>query len=270
MKNITVIADDLGLAPEISEGIAYCAENGLIDGAAFLVNAPGTEHALSLMPKLKGIEVGLHLGIVEGYSLTRRSSLLDAHQYFPDRPCLYLNWKRFASDYVKGKIHLRELAEEFDAQMKFFTNHIGPIPFLNGTQHLHMLPGIFPIVLDLCQKYGVPKIRTSTVSFRETLYTRKKILGGFFMNSCGVNTDSQLKKRNIESMGKTYGISTSGNIGKEFIDFVVRESKTKNIELVMHPGRDCPELKNLIPENYANFNWEKELQSLEYLKSLDL
>lgn len=269
MKNITVIADDLGLAPEISSGIAHCAESGLIDGAALLVNAPGTEHALSLLPKLKKIEIGLHLGIVEGYSLTRRSSLLNAHQYFPGKPCLYQSWKKFSTDYLKGRIHLRELAEEFDAQMKFFTKNVGPIPFLNGTQHLHMLPGILPMVLDLCQKYHIPKVRVSSVGFTEILHHPKKVVGSVLMNFCRLSADAQLKKRGLSQLGKTYGITASGNIGKEFIDFVVKESKTKQIELVVHPGRDCPDMRSHMPETYADFNWEREIESLEYLKSLD-
>lgn len=268
MKNITIIADDLGLVPEISEGIAYCAENGLIDGAAFLVNAPGTEHALNLLPRLHNIEIGLHLGIVEGYSLTRRASILDAHRYFPEAPCLYQNWKKFSKDYVKGRIHLRELAEEFDAQMTFFRKNVGPIHFLNGTQHLHMLPGIFQIVLDLCQKHHVPKIRLSSVSVSELWFSKKKLLGSMMMNVCQMTSDTALKKRGIQSIGKTYGVTCSGDTSKEFMDFVVKESQKKHIELVIHPGKDSPDLRNNLPENYANFNWEKELASLEYLKTL--
>jgi chitin disaccharide deacetylase len=266
MKNITIIADDLGLVPEISEAIAYCAEKGLIDGAAFLVNTPGTQHALGLLPRLKNIEVGLHLGIVEGYSLTRRASIIDAHRYFPDGPCLYQNWKKFSKDYVQGKIHLRELAEEFDAQMTFFKKNIGPIPFLNGTQHLHMLPGIFQIVLELCQKHNVPKIRVSSVGFSELMFSKKKLLGSVMMNVCQITADSSLKKRGIQSIGKTYGVTCSGDTSTEFMDFVIRESKKKPIELVIHPGYDSPDLRNNLPENYGTFNWEKELASLEYLK----
>jgi predicted glycoside hydrolase/deacetylase ChbG (UPF0249 family) len=266
MKNITIIADDLGLMPEISNGILKCAQDGLIDGAAFLINAPGTEHALGLLPKMQNIEIGLHLGIVEGYSLTRKNSILDAHRYFPDSPCLYLNWKRFAKDYLKGKIHLRELAEEFDAQMKLFTQIVGPIPFVNGTQHLHMLPGIFPIVLDLCQKYHIPKIRLSNVGFSELLFSRKKVLGSMMMNFCALKAEAEMKKKGVASIGKTYGVTMSGDIGHTFMDFVVKESKKGPIELVVHPGFDCPKLRETLPENYAHFNWDKEFQALEYLK----
>jgi predicted glycoside hydrolase/deacetylase ChbG (UPF0249 family) len=266
MKNITIIADDLGLMPQISNGILKCAQDGLIDGAAFLVNAPGTAHALSLLPQMKNVEIGLHLGIVEGYSLTRRHSILDAHRYFPDAPCLYLNWKVFSKAYFQGKIKLRELSEEFDAQADFFVKNIGPIPFLNGTQHLHMFPGIFPIMLDLCRKYQIPKIRISSVGIAEMLFSRKKILGSLMMNYCQLGSEKELNSKGIHSIGKTYGVTISGDMGHEFMDFVIKESVKKPIELVMHPGYNDNGLKQISQENYGHFDWEKEMASLYYLK----
>ena len=268
MKNgLYITADDLGLSQPVSDGIIYCGERNLIHGAALLVNCPGTHYALNALPKLKSIEVGLHLGLVEGYSLTKNKSLLDRKAYFQaDRACLYLNWKRFAKDYLSLKISRQELREEFEAQIEYFKKNVGPIPFLNGTQHLHILPGIIEIVLELCEKHHIPKIRHSDVTLSEMKFTQKKLFGASMIKASSAYTGIRLKLSKIQSMGETYGITISGQTDKSFMDFVLAESRSKSIELVMHPGYDDENLRSLIPENYSQFDWVKELESLVYLK----
>lgn len=264
MKNLTIIADDLGLTQEISDGIIYCAKEDLIDGAAVLVNAPASEYVFSKLDELETIELGLHLSLVEGYSLSGGQSLLEKEEYFPGRPCLRLNWKKFAKDFLTGKISRKELRDEFEAQVELYKKKVGTIQFLNSTQHLHILPGINDIVFKLCKDHGIRRIRTPNVTVAEMRFTKEKLFGGAMIKSCAVMNDALTQMAGLESLGTTYGITISGQTDEAFVDFMLAQPGRK--EFVIHPGYDCPELKASLPENYAHFDWEKELRALEYLK----
>ena len=106
----------------------------------------------------------------------------------------------------------------------------------------------------------------SSVSFAELIHSRKKVLGSLMMNVCQITAEAAMKKVGMQSIGKTYGVTCSGDTSTDFMDFVLKESKKKHIELVIHPGYDSPELRTSLAENYSSFNWEKELASLQYLK----
>ena len=69
-------------------------------------------------------------------------------------------------------------------------------------------------------------------------------------------------------MGQTFGITVSGQTDSKFIDFLLSQSSKNPIELVIHPGFENEELKAMLPENYAHFDWPKELESLRYLKGI--
>jgi chitin disaccharide deacetylase len=262
-RNLFITADDFGLSREISEGIIMCAKEDLIDATALLVNAPDSDFAIAHLSELAQVEVGLHLSLVEGYSLTGNKSLLSQHSYFQGKPCLHANWKKFLKLYSTNRISLNELEEELEAQIERFHALVGEIPFLNSTQHLHVLPRVSNLIQKICKRHQIKKLRSPSVSLKEMNFTKKKIAGGLFLNSC-----SGLSKNGIKSLGKTYGISISGQIDEGFMEFVVKESRSKKIELVMHPGFDCKSLRNQIPENYEGFDWEKEIRSLRFLKEL--
>jgi predicted glycoside hydrolase/deacetylase ChbG (UPF0249 family) len=263
----TITADDFGLEKAINEGIIYCAQEGLIQRVSLLLNAPGTEEAIEKIPLLKNIEVGLHLGIVEGYSLSGKKSLINDVSYFPgELACLFPSWKEFASHYLTGKIDRSELRQEFEMQILHFIKRIGPIPFINSTQHLHMLPGIFEILLELCEKYSIPQIRCSRIGLSELKFMKQKVLSGLMLNACWPNVFLRIASRQIHSMGKTYGISCSGQINERFVDFIFHESTNEQIELIMHPGYHSQQMKHWLPESYGHFDWEKEIRSLIYLK----
>ena len=61
--------------------------------------------------------------------------------------------------YASGKVSLIELRLELDLQIQRFLEHFPRIPFLNGTQHLHLLPGVQGVVLDLMTRYRIPAVR---------------------------------------------------------------------------------------------------------------
>src|SRR6266852_2036974 len=108
-KVLVVTADDFGIRPEINAGIIEGHKNGIITSAALLVNGIATNDAVQLIEENPNLDVGLHLSMVEGYSLSGGKSLLDREEYFPGRPCLHRHWTFFLAAFIRGHFFYVEL-----------------------------------------------------------------------------------------------------------------------------------------------------------------
>jgi len=265
-KNLKIItcADDFGISSEINKGIIEAHSKGILTSTALLVNAPKTQEAMELAQNHPSLEVGLHLSIVEGIALTgnRFPELLDEYSYFSGSPCLQRNWKKFLIAFFCNKISKQALKEELETQIQFFLKNFPSIPFLNGTQHLHLFPSVNDIVIDLCKKYHINTVRTFTTnsylqisSFRSAQESILKILSHQFQKKS--------KNSDIRFTNSFYGFCEGGQLStKKLLRILSNLPNSGTHEIMFHPGYDCPYLRSILPEGYSSYQWETELHAL--------
>lgn len=262
-KNIIITADDLGIDHEINMGIAETYTNGILTSSALLVNTPYSDEGIKLAKQLQGLETGLHLSIVEGMSLKgKESTVTDKIRYFDDQLCLIKHWKDFLLKYVTGKINFDDLEEELDLQFKKFTKHFDEIPFVNGTQHLHIMPKVIDIVLRLSVKYKVKAIRLPSIERPSVLYLNKRFPVLVPFQILGTIAKQKANRQNINYPGAVLGMQYSGRIDVSLFKKMINHLPTEVNEIVMHPGYTSIRLKKNLPWAYANFNWELEKSTL--------
>lgn len=262
-KKIIITADDLGIDTDINRGIQESYTNGVLTSTALLVNTPKTNEGIAIAKKLDGLEVGLHLSIVEGMSLTgRESSVTDNNKYFDDQLCLIKHWKDFLIKYFTGKIKLHDLEVELDLQFQKFKEHFDEIPFVNGTQHLHIMPGVIDVVLKLAEKYQVKAIRLPSVEKPSVLYLNKRFPVLIPFQLLGSIAKQKARKKNIKSPGAVLGMQYSGKIDEATFKKMVSNLPARINEIVMHPGYTSAILRNNLPWAYNGFNWELEKNTL--------
>jgi predicted glycoside hydrolase/deacetylase ChbG (UPF0249 family) len=260
-KVLVVTADDFGIRPEINAGIIEGHKNGIITSAALLVNAMATNDAVQLIKENPTLDVGLHLSIVEGYSLSGGQSLLDRKEYFPGRPCLHRHWTVFLVAFLRGHILKMELENEMRAQIEAFLKIKNPIPFLNSTQHLHLWPGIQDIVLSLCKEYKIQGIRMPlsgekmNFSIRGVQLEILKRFGKKFASR------AQCSKIVLSFPDAFLGFEESGNLSEKKILKLIDKVRPGVTELMTHPGHESPFLRTRL-SGYKNFSWGSELQAL--------
>jgi predicted glycoside hydrolase/deacetylase ChbG (UPF0249 family) len=273
---LIVTADDFGLSEEINTGIIEAFQNGIVTSTSLLMNAPDTSQAITLAKKYPKLEVGIHLGIVEGFSLLERSSTIsDPICYLNDRGsnikkriCLHRHWRPFVKRYLMGRINLGDLREELTRQCYEFKKafpHLDEIPFANGTQHLHLLPGISEIVLELCHQFNIRSLRipgSNNFGGRFPFDWILGYLGKRFRNLI------QNKTKKITLLDQFLGFEVSGRLDESYIQKACQwitggSSKSQNTyELMTHPGHEAPNLREDLPWAYKEFFWEKELKTL--------
>jgi predicted glycoside hydrolase/deacetylase ChbG (UPF0249 family) len=249
-QDIFIVADDMGLASSVNEGIFAGLNGGFIDGASLMPNGKAFEDAVSKIRNLKNPKIGVHLVLVEEKPLTLKT--------FPR------NHRTFFIKYVLGLISAESLKKELEAQLnKCIQAGIKPA-FVNSHQHLHLLPGIMDIVIRLAKEHGIPYIRivNEPISLGKRKISRKIQL--LFLNFL-----SGLAKNKIKNAGLLYndyfiGFINAGNLTR---DDILKAKKVKHInpdkivELGCHPGLESKALR----EDYSRwkYNWKKELELLD-------
>ena len=138
---LAVCADDFGLTPAISRGIAQLAQLGRLTAISCLTNGqhwPGSAPMLTDLPI--GVDRGLHFNLTEGVPLSE-----ELRRRWPRLPALHGLILRAHL----GRLPLREIACEWRAQFRAFSEQVGAPPrFVDGHQHVHHLPGIREVVLE--------------------------------------------------------------------------------------------------------------------------
>jgi len=260
-KILVVTADDFGIRAEINAGIIEGHRNGIITAAALLVNAMATDEATQLSKENPGLEVGLHLSIVEGYCLSGGKSLMDREEYFPGRPCLHRNWAAFLRAFLRGHISKTELENEMRAQIEAFLRIRASIPFANSTQHLHLLPGLQDIILSLCDEYKIPWIRLPLPAGKISFSIR----GGQMrlLRRFGKKLANRVDSSNISLNfpDAFLGFEEGGALTEEKLLKLIDQVKPGITELMTHPGHESSFLRTRL-RGYKHFSWESELQAL--------
>ena len=261
-RQLIVTADDLGLSPLISDGIFRAHREGIVTAAALLVNAPATDDALAKICAYRDLQIGLHLGIVEGHSLLgRHSSITDSLAYFgDDKICLHRHWKPFLARYLTGALDFREIEMEFEAQIQKFLSRFPTIPFLNSTQHLHILPGVSEIVIRLCKKYRIKNVRVPCSMVPESSRLARRFVGIPY-RLLGERFRILCRRADIGHADHFAGFFRCGRQDMDSVRTIISQLPEGLTELMLHPAFDDLALRQKMPWAYSDFEWVSEMEA---------
>jgi chitin disaccharide deacetylase len=147
-RSVILCADDFGLAAGVSRGIVELAEMGRLSATGAMSNMPGWRRAApALIPLRDRIAVGLHLNFTVGSPLGPMPGLAPSGTF----PAL----KDLLPKALKRQLPDTEIAEEIGRQIDAFEEAFGAAPaFVDGHQHVHVLPAIRPALIQVLQARG--------------------------------------------------------------------------------------------------------------------
>jgi len=147
-RNVILCADDFGLADGVSRGIVELAREGRLSATGAMTNMPGWRRAaLDLKPLTDRIAVGLHLNFTVGVPLGEMPDLVPGGMF----PSL----KDLLAKALRRQLQIAEVSAEIARQLDAFTTVFGEPPaFVDGHQHVHVLPGIRQALIDVLAARG--------------------------------------------------------------------------------------------------------------------
>jgi chitin disaccharide deacetylase len=248
---LIINADDYGYYPCISKGILGAGSSGVLTATGILANSPGLKAQLEWLDSVKGLDLGVHLNLTFRQPLT--STMIEKLSRwdgcFPGAYSMSLM-------ILTGKISIKDIRIEWRAQIEACQQK--KLLFLNSHEHIHMLPVLFPLALELAQEYEIPHVR----------FTQAEWLAPFGVSALLRNTLMQAMQTINQPRLKVQtpiflGLSRSGKLNYGYLETIFSKLKPGEIyELMCHPGRfDPSEISD--PRLRSYHDWDGELTLLQ-------
>jgi predicted glycoside hydrolase/deacetylase ChbG (UPF0249 family) len=153
---VIVTADDFGLCEPVNLGVAAAFDQGVLTGASLLPTGHAFEHAVSLARGRPDLDLGVHLALTQTSPL---SPAEDVVSLLDDRGRFLPTWSAFLRRYLRGGVRRSHVEAELRAQIARVRQAGLPVSCLDGHQHLHLLPGLLPVVARLAQEFNIGALR---------------------------------------------------------------------------------------------------------------
>lgn len=177
---VVLCADDFGLTEGVSRGILELADMGRLSATSAMTNCPAWASTAPLLKALAGrIGVGLHLNLTTGAPLGPMPSFAPGGA-FPANGAV-------VARALTLRLPQEEIAAEIARQLDAFEAALGRAPdFVDGHQHVHVLPGVRGALLRLLQERGLkgiwlrdPRDRLGAILKRRISREKALVVAGF-------------------------------------------------------------------------------------------
>lgn len=255
-KRIILCADDFALSPGVSAGITALANKKRISATSCMTTTPHWEKdAQQLQPLCGTIDVGLHFNLTEGTALSAN-------------PCsttqqIFYSLSTVLMHALTLRINLEALRRELNAQLDAFIDITGHLPdFIDGHQHIHHLPGVRQVLLEVYQqrlsKSGC-YIRCvfPFISYNNTLWSKQRIKEWVISLTGAKKMQALLQKNNIPHNSAFAGIYdfTKADHFSDIMTFWLKNVPDGTL-IMCHPGyqieKDQDQLYN---SRYKELAW---------------
>ena len=249
--NLIINADDYGYFPCISRGILEAANAGVLTATSILANSPALKAQLEWLDSVESLDLGVHLNLTfrQPLTATMTDKLSHWNGCFPGAYLMSLL-------IMTGKISIQDVRAEWQAQIEACRRK--KLLFLNSHEHIHMLPVLFQLALELAQEFDIPHVRLTQADW----------IASFGIQSLVRNTLMQAMQTFNRSLLKVpppvfLGLSRSGKLDYDYLATIFSKLEPGNsYELMCHPGRFAPdEITDIRLRSYHD--WEGELMLLQ-------
>jgi hypothetical protein len=250
--HLVVNADDYAYFGSVSLGILDCIDHGTVTATGIFANSPRLAEHAAWLAERPSVDVGVHLNLTEGAALTAcvADGLRPWQGHFPTKFGV-------VRALVLGRLTPELIRAEWRAQIERCLSHgLKPV-FLNSHEHIHMLPPLFILALDLAREYGIQHVRQSAPE-------RPRTLNPGALLRDGVLWALAVSNRNVRPgfVPRFLGMSVSGRLDLIYLRRLLADLKPGFIyELMCHPGRR-PDQETVPKRLMAYHDWDRERTAL--------
>ncbi len=256
-RTIAICADDYGLSYGVSAGSLEAVEAGRLSAVSAMTNMPRWP-AMGRELARRGVDadVGLHLNLTLGRPLTAVPNFAPQGAFPPLSAIL--------RPALSGKLPLGEIRAEIDRQLDRFEAVMERAPdFVDGHQHVHVLPGIRAVLLDALEARGLAE----RIWLRDCGDAPHRILsrGAHVRKALTVRGLASGFRRAARTRGFRLNEGFSGfsdfNPGRDYAAHFARYLRARGRDhlIMCHPGHVDEELRALDPVTISR---EQELAFL--------
>ncbi len=235
-----VNADDFGVSRGTTLGIVKAHREGIVTSTSIAVTYDHFSLALESARQCPDLGIGLHLTLTSGRPAAghaRVPLLVNDVGFFRFRFLSLLNTNLAR---VPG-LH-QQLALEIDAQFAKLADAGFKADHVNGERHVHLIPGIFELVLAAARRFGVPYIRAARDIGPRLLRVRDSfalaINGGFLKWAVLRSLTSRARTRaaDLRTANQVASYLYTGRTGSFLPMLLALPPQSGITEVMVHPG----------------------------------
>lgn len=227
MRTLAVNADDFGFTRDVNAGIVRAHLDGILTSTTLMANGEAFEDAVRLAREVPTLDIGVHLQMVQGPSLSEPGRAL------PETVTqLILELGRW------------DIEREFAAQVnKIVATGIHPT-HLDTHKHTHLLPPVLRAVARISQRYGIRWVRKPVdlpmPAPRASLKTR---LAAVVMRQMAQHFDRVLAEHGARATDHFAGFVWTGAYTAAELAALIGRLPEGITEFMCHPGEFGEELR---------------------------
>lgn len=234
LRYIIINADDFGRHAEINRAVEEGLVHGCLRSATVMPGGAAFAGAIDIARRHEELGLGVHFTLVDGHPILPPEeipSLVGSEgNFLPDHTALL---KR----YLKGGVNLEEVRRELAAQLQKIEATGIPISHVDSHQHMHTLPGIIDIVLDLAARAGIRAVRTPrTPLFAGAFGGLGQLVGRLGLSTLARLAACKAHRRGLLTPDNFAGIVAGEAVSEGELLHLIAHLPQGTTEVMMHPG----------------------------------
>ena len=234
LRYIIINADDFGRHAEINRAVEEGLVHGCLRSATVMPGGAAFAGAVDIARRHEELGLGVHFTLVDGHPILPPEeipSLVGSEgDFLPDHTALL---KR----YLKGGVNLEEVRRELAAQLQKIEATGIPISHVDSHQHMHTLPGIIDIVLDLAARAGIRAVRTPrTPLFAGAFGGLGQLVGRLGLSTLARLAACKAHRRGLLTPDNFAGIVAGEAVSEGELLHLIAHLPQGTTEVMMHPG----------------------------------
>jgi chitin disaccharide deacetylase len=238
MKQLIITSDDFGLSKGVNAAVEKAWKEGILTCASIMPGGAAFEDALAIARRNPGLQVGLHLTLVQGRSVLPHSqipALVNEAGDFGDNPVAA------GMRYFFDKGLYKPILREIQAQIERVVDAGIPLSHIDGHLNIHLHPTVFGFLTELMPRYGISSFRLSRERLTHNLrFDRQRCLGKtverVIFGALANHARPLLDELGIRYAGEVKGVLNSGRMTEEYILQIIGGLNAGLTELYFHPG----------------------------------
>lgn len=261
MKQLVITSDDFGLSPGVNRAVEQAWQDGLLTCASIMPGAAAFDEAVEIARRNPGLQVGLHLTLVQGRGVLPLDSipgLVDQAGFFTNNPVAA------GMRYFFDRGLFCQLKREIEAQIVKVLDAGIPLTHIDGHLNIHLHPTVFSILTELMPRYGISSFRLSRERLSHNLrFDRERRVGKtverIIFGSLANNARPRLDDLNIRYAAEVKGVLNSGRMTEDYILNIIDDLQDGLTEIYFHPGI-LPDAE--ITSRMPDYRHEQELAAI--------
>ena len=253
MKKLIVNADDFGRHELINRAVERAFVNGCLKSATLMAGGIAFDDAVKLAKNLRGLGVGIHFTLANGNPVLPPEEI---PTLVTEQGIFHGDYVTFLKRYLSGKISLAEVRAELAAQLEKISRTGLTLTHFDSHQHLHHVPGIIDIALDLAATKNISAMRVAdTGLFDGELKNFGQLVGRAGLSSLAKFAAHKAHKKNFVTPEHFTGIVAGESVTENFLLKLIANLRGGTTEVMLHPGTD-----NKILCDFCDWNHDFEAE----------